>query len=254
MLLRVLALASMLTPTIGDVAPVTTSAPRSATATPRAVEWPAHIRTGERLVYDVKFSAIKVGTGTMEAIGVETIRGRPAMHVKFEVRGGTLFYRVHDILESWIDTTGFFSLRHRQDYNEGGRNRDNLFEFFPERNMFQRNGGADEPMVDAPLDEGSFLYFVRTIPLEVGRTYEFNRYFRPDRNPVRIIVKRKERIKVPAGQFDAIVIQPIIKARGLFSEGGRAEIWLADDSTRAMLQMKSSLPIGSLNLYLRSGR
>ena len=35
---------------------------------------------------------------------------------------------------------------------------------------------------------------------EVG-SYEFNRYFKPDRNPVRLTVLRKERIKVPAGEF-----------------------------------------------------
>jgi hypothetical protein len=57
---------------------------------------------------------------------------------------------------------------------------------------------------------------------------------------------------VPAGEFDAIVVQPTIKTKGLFSEGGRAEVWFADDSTRAMLQMKSKLSIGSLSLHLRS--
>ncbi len=38
----------------------------------------------------------------------------------------------------------------------------------------------------APLDDGSFLYFVRTIPLEVGQTYNFDRYFNPKANPVTI--------------------------------------------------------------------
>src|SRR4029079_4621533 len=65
-------------------------------------------------------------------------------------------------------------------------------------------------------------------------------------------VLRRERIKVPAGEFDALVLQPIIKTKGIFSEGGRAEVWLSDDSNRIMLQMKSKLPFGSLNLYLTS--
>jgi hypothetical protein len=71
---------------------------------------------------------------------------------------------------------------------------------------------------------------------------------------VRIRVLRKERIKVPAGTFDAIVLQPIIKTSGIFSEGGQAEIWLSDDEKRIMLQMKSRLSFGSLNLYLRTYR
>jgi hypothetical protein len=92
------------------------------------------------------------------------------------------------------------------------------------------------------------------VPLEVGQTYEFNRYFRPDRNPVKITVLRRERIKVPAGTFDAIVIRPSIKTKGIFSENGQAEVWLSEDDRRIMLQMKSKLSFGSLSLYLKSYR
>ena len=92
------------------------------------------------------------------------------------------------------------------------------------------------------------------MPLEVGQTYVFNRYFRPDRNPVTIRVLRRERVRVPAGVFNAIVVQPIIKTTGIFSEGGQAEIWLSDDDKRMMLQMKSRLSFGTLNLFLRSYR
>ena len=35
-------------------------------------------------------------------------------------------------------------------------------------------------------------------------------------------------------------------------EDGKAEIWLTDDDRRLMVQMKSDMKIGSLNLYLRS--
>lgn len=215
---------------------------------------PAAFAVGEKLTYDVKFSAVKVGSGYMQVMGTETIRGTPALHVRFEVKGGTFFYRVHDILESWIDTSRFRSLRHHQDYEEGSRDRERWFELFPERRTYQERGKDEVPSVADPLDEGSFFYFVRTIPLEVGRTYEFDRYFIPDRNPVRITVVRKERIRVPAGTFDAIVVRPVFKSRGLFAQGGKAELWLSDDSSRVLLQMKSSLPVGSLNLYLRDWR
>jgi hypothetical protein len=57
---------------------------------------------------------------------------------------------------------------------------------------------------------------------------------------------------VPAGTFNAIVVQPIFKSPGIFSEGGHAEVWVSDDSTRAVLQIKSKLSFGSLNLYLRT--
>jgi hypothetical protein len=109
--------------------------------------------------------------------------------------------------------------------------------------------------VSEPLDDASFFFFVRSIPLEVGQEYSIPRYFDPKANPVLIRVLRKESVRVRAGRFDAIVIQPIIKTTGLFSEGGEAEIWLSDDNRRILLQMKTKLSgVTSLNLYLRSMR
>lgn len=209
---------------------------------------------GERLEYEVKFGFVSVGTGSMEVVGYENVRDRPTWHTVFRVKGGTFFYKVDDRFESWIETTTLSSLRHKQDINEGHRDRERTFEIYPRRPSYIEDNKPEKPSVPNPLDDGSFLYFIRTVPLEVGKTYEFNRYFRPDRNPVKITVLRRERIKVPAGTFDAIVIQPSIKSKGIFSENGRAEVWLSEDENRIMLQMKSKLSFGSLNLYLKSYR
>ena len=216
---------------------------------------PVPFGVGERLEYDVKFGKLRVGSGSMEVADVQEVRGRSTWHTIFQVRGGTFFYRVNDQYESWIDRHTGNSLRFKQDLNEGRREVERAFEIFPERGVFQESGeDTTQASVKNPLDDGSFLYFLRTIPLAVGETYTFERYFRPDRNPVTIKVLRKERIGVPAGEFDAIVVQPVIKTAGIFSENGHAEIWLSDDENRIMLQMKSGLSFGSLNLYLKSYR
>ncbi len=209
---------------------------------------------GEQMVYDVRFGAVRVGTGSMEVAGIERVRGVRAWRTVFTVQGGTVFYRVNDRMESWMDVSNLSSLRFIQDLDEGGRERERHFEIFPDRAVYTQDGGEEQPSVSNPLDDASFLYFVRTVPLEIGRTYTFDRYFRPDRNPVTIHVVRRERVRVPAGTFDAVVIRPVIKTRGIFSERGQAEIWLTDDSRRMMVQMKSRLSFGSLNLYLRSYR
>lgn len=209
---------------------------------------------GERLVYEVKFGPLKVGQGSMEVLDIVTLRGRDAWHTRFRVRGGVPFYRVDDMLESWIDTTSFNSLRFVQDLNEGGKERERRYEIFPDRSKFQENEKPEELSVSNPLDDGAFLYFVRTIPLVVGETYEFHRYFRSDRNPVVVKVLGREKITVPAGTYNTIVIQPVIKSKGIFSEDGQARIWLSDDTARIMVQMKSKTRIGSLNLYLQSHR
>jgi hypothetical protein len=207
---------------------------------------------GERLVYDVRFGFIKAGSGEMVMRGVESVRGRPAWHGRFTVHGGYLALRVDDVLETWMDAVTLSSLRFEQDFKEIGRERQKTFEIFPDKKTYVQSGKPEKPSVAEPLDDGSFLYFIRTVPLEPGQTYEFHRYFIPDRNPVKIRVLRRESVNVPAGTFNCVVLQPVIKTKGIFSENGQAEIWLTDDERRIMVQMKSKLAFGSLNLFLRT--
>lgn len=211
---------------------------------------------GERFVYDVRLGSLKVGDGQLEVRGIEKIRGRDTWHTAFWLKGGTFFYRVNDLFESWIDTETFYSLRFAKQLEEGTADRAQLYEIYPERGVYinQRNDKPTRtlPTVKQPLDDGSFLYFVRTLDLTVGETYDFSRYFIPDRNPVTIKVLRRERVTVPAGTFNAIVVQPVIKTRGIFSQDGHAEVWLSDDASRIVLQLKSKLAFGSINLYLTS--
>ena len=210
---------------------------------------------GEKSTFEVRFGAVRVGTGSLEIKGVENIRGKDAWHTSFTVQGGTFFYRVNDVYQSWIDRDNLQSLLFIRQIEEGTRRRTQSFDIMPERGIYierTRQKTETEKTVAEPLDEAAFLYFVRTIPLRVGETYDFNRYFIPDRNPVRLRVLRKERITVPAGTFNAIVVRPIIRTPGIFSEKGQAEVWLSDDSSRKLLQVKSRLSFGSLNLYLTS--
>src|SRR4051812_5170784 len=208
----------------------------------------------ERLDYQVKYGFLGVGSAVLEVLGLDAVRGTPAVHVTFTVKGGIRVYRVNDTYESWFDPTTYSTLRAVQNIDEGSYDRERNFEFFPDRKMFKENDKPEASTVADPLDEASFLFFLRSIPLEVGQTYEFARYFRAEKNPVRVVVVRKESVKVPAGNFNTVVVRPVIKTSGIFGEGGRAEVWFTDDSTRTLVQLKSQLKFGSLNLYLKSRR
>ena len=216
-------------------------------------ELPTMLSVGERLEYDVKFGKLRVGRGSMEVRETVDVRGREAWHTVFSIRGGIPFFRVDDRLESWIDTQTFTSLRFAQQTHEGRYHRERHIELYPERGTMLESGeGAlEKPTVDEPLDEGALLYYLRTLPLNVGDRYSLDRYFRPDRNPVLLEVVRRERIRVPAGTFETIVIRPTIKSSGIFSENGRAEIWLTDDERHLMVQMTAKLSFGTLHLSLR---
>lgn len=229
-----------------------------ATASPQAVgPMSVPFAVGELAQYDVKFGGLKVGSASTLVQGTEDVRGISAWHTVFRLQGGTFFFKVNDVFESWIDRNTFSSLRFYQTQQEGSNDREKRYEIFPDRGTYMemdKKPPRDHAGVKDPLDDGSFLFFVRTLQLEVGHTYESERYFRPERNPIRVRVLRKETIEVPAGKFDCIVLQPVIKTAGIFSENGNAEVWLSDDDRHILVQLKSKLSFGSINLYLRSYR
>ena len=219
------------------------------TVTPASSSVPFGV--GERMEYDIRYGRIHVGTGAMEVLPMDTVRGHDTWHTVFRLRGGIPFYHVNDRYEVWSDTHTLSALRYWQDIDEGNYEPKRHYEIFPERREYIVNDKPPQESVARPLVEGSFLYILRTIPLRVGMDTSFNDYFMAERNPVRFKVLRRDTIEVPAGRFPAIVVQPVFDSK-LFSEGGHAEVWLSDDVNRIMLQMKSRVSFGSLSLYLKS--
>ncbi len=210
---------------------------------------------GERMTYNVRLGIVgNVGTGSMEIdTMLHTIRGHDVYAMRFRLQGGVAFAKVDDDFLSWMDTESLFSHRFKQDQKEVRYERHRTIDFFPEQRTWRTIDGKESGTLptEAPLDDVSFLYFVRTLPLEVGKTYSFNRYFKEDGNPVTVKVLRKQKVTVPAGTFNTIVVQPIIKTKGLFSEGGQAELYFTDDDRRYLVQLKSKVKIlRSLDMQL----
>lgn len=212
--------------------------------------------SGERADYQVRLGALSVGSGYVEVAGTEMVGGASTFHARMRVSGGVPLARVDDRYESWIDTQGVFSRRFIQDVHEVRYRRNRTYDFDPARRTYRRDNGETGTIpTDKPLDELSFMYYARTLPLEVGDTYTLTRYFKESGNPVVLRVLRRETVTVPAGRFHTIVVQPTIRTSGIFGEGGRAEIYFSDDERRIPVLIKSRVPVvGSLTMSLRSYR
>jgi hypothetical protein len=198
----------------------------------------------------LKVNVINAGTASMSVVAIETVRGKPTFHTVFDIKGKVLFKKVENHYESWSDTADLISLKHIQRVNDG-ENENKSYEFYPDRRVYVRNG-EEKASVAKPIDEGSLIYYLRSIPLEVGKTYTIHRYYNAEKNPVIVRVVRRERVKVTAGEFDAFVIQPTTKSRGIFGEDAKAEVWLSADSQRLPLKIRSKLPIGTLQMELKA--
>jgi glycosyltransferase involved in cell wall biosynthesis len=214
---------------------------------------PVPFPVGEVMRFSAKYGPFSVGEATMQIAAVDTVRGVPTVRIEFRIHGGAFWYHLDQLLESWVGRADFRSRRFVNESEERGRQRRNAYEIFPDSGYY-REAGVDSNLatVADPLDDAAFLYWVRTLPLEVGKRYEYRRYFRPDRNPVIIVVEKKERVGVAGQKFNAIVIRPIIpKGRGIFAEQAEAHIWLSDDARRLVLALQSTFSFGTVTLKLK---
>jgi hypothetical protein len=217
---------------------------------------PAPFGPGEHLVYKVKVGIINAGYGFMTVHGTEDIRDNPSYAVEMGIQGGIGPLKVNDSYRSWFDVTTFQSWRFIRDIHEVSYKSYRHYEMFPERMEWAREDIEESgPLLSAlPMDEITFIYFIRSLPLEVGKSYTFNRYFKEDGNPVVVQVLRKDQREVEGVLYNTIVVKPLIRSSGLFSEGGDAELHFTDDERKVLVYMKSNIPKfpGSLTLHLQT--
>jgi hypothetical protein len=226
-------------------------APAPAAPAPAPAIYPFAV--GEKLSYSAKLGMLTLGSATLEVLSVDTVRGVESFRLRFRLKGKNAFYSLDDVLESWVGTSDLISRRFVQDFVENDKPRHRLYEIYPDSGFFRQHG-LDTTLATpaAPLDDAGFFYFVRVTPLEVGRKYSYDRYFRKEKNPVTIDVLKREKLELPDGtKVRCLVLHPVIDTKGLFSKRSETRIWLTDDDRRLPVQVRTKFPFGTITLRLK---
>jgi hypothetical protein len=211
---------------------------------------------GETFEYTGKLGMLNLGSAAISVVRLDTIRGIESFVFRFQLQASTFVFKMDDVMHSWTGTNDLVSRRFHQDFDENGKIRRRYYEIFPDSGFFrERERGEQAETVNEPLDDAAFFYFIRTPPLEVGKTYTFQRYFKKDKNPVTIRVVKREGCELPDGtKLQCLVLHPVITAdrNGMFAPRADARIWLTDDSRRIPVQIRSKLGFGTVTLKIKS--
>jgi hypothetical protein len=211
---------------------------------------------GERFVYSIQYGIVNAGTATLEIRNVAVIDGRPCYHIVSDARSNevfSVFFRVHDRFESFMDTLSLVSRRYEKHLREGNYRKDErvIFDQDSLKAVYPHKTVAIAPNTQDVL---SSLYYLRLLPLEVGTAVAISNHTDGKNYPLLVKVLRKERVTVDAGTFDCVVVEPVLKATGVFRQKGRLTVWLTDDRYRIPVLMKSKVVIGSVSAVLREYR
>jgi len=207
---------------------------------------------GEKFTFEVKYGFISAGTAEMEVMRLVDYENRPCFQVVTRAQSNSFFstfYRVEDRVESIMDAAGIFSWRFEKSLREGGYRSDRQYSFDQRAHRVVYGGDTIEvaPYVQDAL---SVLFFVRTQPLEVGRSLYVDDFIDGRKMHLEVQVLKRETVTVEAGTFDCLVVEPITQSVGLFKHEGQLKVWLTDDRLRMPVLMKSKILVGSIAVEL----
>jgi hypothetical protein len=218
---------------------------------------------GEAATYSVAIGRFRIGEARLAIEGLETLGGKDIVQTTLRVDGGPPFFRVEMSLSSWAEAGSMRSVRFERNMREGPKRYRDRYVLDQESGSYtaerwSEDLGAFEPSTAEPsgpmpadaIDEIAILYLVRTLPLEPGDEYSLERYFKPQSNPVVVRVLKREEIRVPAGRFQTIVVEPIIPELGAFQAKKKPRVWITDDERRIIVKLQTSAPVGPVALNL----
>lgn len=211
---------------------------------------------GEQLLFSVEYFGIAAGFATLSVKKGPLMHGRETLHLVATARTHPAFewiFKVRDTIESYIDKKGLFSWQYEKHLREGNYKNDSVLEYDQLNRKVIKEGG--KKIVDAPpwtQDVISVFYYFRTLPLRVGETLTID-VVADDAKTYQVIVKavREEKITVPSGTFDCLVLEPKFTFEGLFKHEGDLHMWVTNDERKVPVLIKSKIVIGSINIVLR---
>jgi hypothetical protein len=214
--------------------------PLPALAQPEAEARP--FARGEELRYRVSIRPLGRGSGSLRVDRAEPIRGEPVEQLEFAFHAKVGLFSVRHLSRSWLSSGRWAALRYEIHERSPLGKVEEEVELFPSEQRWKGLRAAGESATTRPLDELSYLYLLRTLPLSPGESYQLDRHYDPRRNPAVVRVLAREAITVPAGTFETIAVE--FEVRDPSRCKGRAvlRLHLSDDARRLPVRIASSCP------------
>lgn len=224
-------------------------------------------KVGESVVLGASFFGVEAGRITIGVDNFKMIEGKKVYN--FYAIGKTssvfsMFYKIGNKIESLWDpeikkpvSLAFDTQETKQKYKSRV-----YFDWkkkkadFLEEGWSKKKGDYKEKktwnLSKPGQDIVSSIFYTRTLPLKVGKTYDVTVFEDAKMIDVRIEVDRKEVLSTRVGKLKTIVIKPTFSTEGKFKKNGDISVWLTDDEYRQVVRIESKIKIGTVVASLYS--
>lgn len=209
---------------------------------------------GESLRFSVQYGFIHAGSAYLEVPEVADWNGRPVWRLVARAESNGFFdkvYKVRNRIESMWDHDSLFSWRYFEDRHEGHYTANDTMRFEPDSGKVHYKNGQVYEVPAHVQDALSAFYFTRFQALPIGGSIFFDYHASRKSAPMEVKILGRDEVKTPAGKFKCIVIEPVLKAGGIFKNNGRLVIWITDDARRMPVLMRSKVAVGSISVILQ---
>jgi hypothetical protein len=208
---------------------------------------------GEKLTFAIQYGLIYAGDATLEVRNIAVIDSMKAYRIISAARTSKSFdlvFKVRDRIISFMDYENLYSLRFEKHIREGKFKRDEKVLFDQQRHIAVYDD-KEVPIPPNTQDFLSALYFFRTLDVDEGEAIAMANHTSGKNYPIFVKVVGRERVKVPAGSFDCIVVEPVLQTTAIFENKGKLTIWMTDDNVRMPVLMRSKVVIGAFEAVLK---
>ena len=214
---------------------------------------------GETLNYEGDWRFLPAGVATLR---IEKSSSQNHLTATADSSGVvSLLYRVQDRFNSYFDAQSLCSSKLTKHSEEGSHRRETVITYdysrgkavLEERSLKDNQQKRIENDIPGCVtDVVSGIFYVASLPLQVGSTYTFALNDGGKTVTVQAHVEGKEQVKTPAGTFQTLRVGPEGDSGTLLKNRGRIWIWYTDDERHLPIQMRARLFWGTLTIYLSS--
>jgi hypothetical protein len=218
---------------------------------------------GEQFVFRIHYEIINAGYATLN-IKEAIINNKNVYHVigKGTTTGvSSLFFKVNDTYESYIDKETGNPYQFVRNIYEGGYTKNQEGFFNHEENKirvkdYKHNTEKTFSIAKNTQDILSSFYYLRNYPnieqLKVGEFVAIDMFFDDKTTKFRLKFVGRENIKTKFGVVSTMIFKPLVQTGRVFKEEESLTIWISDDDNRIPVRIKASLLVGAIKADLDS--
>ena len=204
------------------------------------------------LSYNMEFRGIEAGQAFIK-LEDDTLFNKNVLRLNSSLKTNSfldLFYKIRDEITIYLNSEDLSLIKVINQINEGKYKKKHIATFDEKlKKIISKQKTINADIAYSPL---SIIYSLRNKILNIGDIYNYDIYSTGKIKSVNMKVIKTELIKTPFGEFNTIVVSPVLNNKTLIKNNGDMKIWFTNDQNRYPIKIELKINYGNLVLLLNT--